>query len=78
MTHRTTVSIDDRNYEFLNTIAGNNRSAYINRLLERERNKSLREDILHANMEEAGDFEYQNELAVWDETLSDGLPKNDV
>jgi len=73
MTHRTTVSIDDQNYAFLNRVAGNNRSAYINGLLEKERNKSLREDILHANMEEAGDAEYQNELLAWDETLNDGL-----
>ena len=73
MTHRTTVSIDDQNYAFLNMVAGNNRSAYINGLLEKERNKSLREDILQANMEEAGDVEYQNELLAWDETLNDGL-----
>lgn len=78
MTHRTTISIEGPNYEFLNSVAGKNRSAYINELLERERLKSLREAILSANIEEAEDAEYQDELALWDETTGDGLKNDDV
>ena len=78
MTHRTTVSIDDSNYAFLNAVAGNNRSAYINDLLEKERKNSLRKAILSANQEEADDPEYQSDLEVWDETLGDGLAQNDI
>lgn len=75
MTHRTTVSLDDQNYEFLNSIAGSNRSAYINELLNKERMRSLREALLAANIEEAEDADYQEELGDWDITLQDGLPK---
>ncbi len=78
MMHRTTISIEGPNYEFLNSIAGSNRSTYINKLLERERLKSLRKAILSANIEEAEDSEYQDELALWDETIDDGLNNNDV
>ena len=78
MTHRATVSIDESNYQFLCAAAGKNRSAYINALLKKERKKSLREAVLQANRDEASDPEYQDALNEWDETLSDGLPSNDV
>lgn len=78
MTHRTTLSIDDPNYAFLNAVAGNNRSAYINALLEKERKNTLRQAILSANQEEADDPEYQGALKAWDKTLGDGLAHNDI
>ena len=37
MTHRTTITLDDESFAFLNNIAGDNRSAYINELLKQER-----------------------------------------
>jgi len=73
MTHRTTVTLDDDAFAFLNAISGNNRSAYINQLLKQERDKSLREALLKANEEEANDADYQADLDVWESTLSDGL-----
>lgn len=73
MTERKTFSIEDDNYAFLQQVGGDNKSAYINELLGREKRKALEEAILRANEEEANDPEYQRELAEWDVTLNDGL-----
>ncbi len=73
MTHRTTITLDDENYAFLNNIAGENRSTYINELLKQERRNHLKQALLKANQEEAEDSDYQQELKDWEKTLSDGL-----
>ncbi|OQW40183.1 MAG: CopG family transcriptional regulator [Proteobacteria bacterium SG_bin4] len=73
MTHRTTITLDDESFAFLNNIAGDNRSAYINKLLKQERKNYLKETLLKANQEEAQDSDYQKELKEWDTTLFDGL-----
>jgi len=73
MTHRATITLDDESFAFLNNIAGDNRSAYINELLKQERKNYLKQTLLKANQEEAQDSDYQKELKEWDTTLSDGL-----
>ena len=73
MTHRTTITLDDESFAFLNNIAGDNRSAYINELLKQECKNHLKQALLNANQEEAQDTDYQKELKEWDTTLSDGL-----
>lgn len=73
MTHRTTITLDDEAYLFLNDIAGDNRSAYINELLKQERKNYLKQALIKANQEEADDLGYQEELKAWENTLSDGL-----
>ncbi|MBX9637337.1 CopG family transcriptional regulator [Nitrosomonas sp.] len=73
MTHRTTITLDDEIFAFLIQVAGHNRSAYINELLRQERNNSLKQALLKANLEEAKDTDYQEELQSWESTLSDGL-----
>ncbi len=73
MTHRTTITLEDETFAFLNSVAGDNRSAYINQLLMQERKNFLKEALLKANQEEAEDTNYQEELQAWDSALSDGL-----
>ena len=73
MTHRTTITLDDEVYLFLNDIAGDNRSAYINELLKQERKNFLKQALIKANQEEAADLDYQEELQAWENTLSDDL-----
>jgi len=73
MTTRTTFTIEDEAFTFLNSMAGDNRSAYINQLLKKEKQRILEKAIMKANQEEAEDLEYQEELSDWEETLSDGL-----
>ncbi len=75
MTYRTTITIENDNYDFLNTVACDNRSAYINALLTQARKETLISKFVKANKEEA-DMAYQEELQIWDNSLSDGL-KND-
>ena len=73
MTHRTTITLDDEIFSFLNDIAGDNRSAYINTLLKQDRDNFLKQAIIKANQEESEDSDYQEELQAWESTLSDGL-----
>ena len=51
MTHRTTITLDDESFIFLNSIAGENRSAYINELLKQERMNHLKQALLKSNQE---------------------------
>lgn len=73
MSIRATITLEEEAALFLAEIAKDNRSRYINNLLLEERNRTLKETLLRANIEEAEDAAYQNELAVWDGVLSDGL-----
>ena len=73
MTHRITITLDDEIFAFVNHVAGDSRSAYINELLKQERNNSLKQALLKANQEETEDTDYQEELQSWESTLSDGL-----
>lgn len=73
MTNRTTVTLQDEAFTFLKQVGGENKSAFVNRLLLEEKRRSLKRAILKANREEADDMEYGDELDVWDQTLADGL-----
>lgn len=73
MAERATISLDEEAYAFLMETAGGNKSAYINELLKREKQRLLKEAVMRANQEEAKDNKYQEELSDWDATLSDGL-----
>ena len=72
---RTTFTIDDEAFAFLDSVAGNNRSAYINQLLKEEQRRQLEQRVLQANREEAEDVEYGEALLEWDAVLDDGLPE---
>lgn len=73
MTIRTTITLDDEAASFLREKGGENKSAFISRLLREESRRQLREAVLTANREEAQDTDYQAEIAAWDTTLNDGL-----
>ncbi len=73
MTQRATFTLEAEAFAFLKAVAGNNRSAYINRLLKEEKQRQLEEALVQANQEEAENATYQEELSAWDEALFDGL-----
>ncbi|MCP4164528.1 MAG: CopG family transcriptional regulator [Chloroflexi bacterium] len=73
MTVRATFTLEEEIMTFLKQVAGSNRSAYVNQLLNTERQRLLEADILKANLEEANDENYQAELTDWDVVLEDGL-----
>jgi antitoxin CcdA len=77
-THRTTITLDSEAHAFLMSASAENKSAFINQLLKKEKQRSLVEAVHAANLEEAEDSEYQAELAVWDTTMRDGLPADDA
>ena len=72
MSDRITITLDKEAYEFLESKANGNRSAYINSILKAEKRRIIAEQIFKANQEEAEES-YQEELTDWDITLSDGL-----
>ena len=72
VTNRSTFTLEEDTYAFLKKVGGTNRSAYINQLLKEEKRRTLKQAILKANQEEAAES-YQEELADWDTTVSDGL-----
>ena len=72
MTNRSTFTLEEDTYAFLKKVGGTNRSAYINQLLKEEKRRTLKQAILKANQEEAAES-YQEELADWGTTVSDGL-----
>ena len=73
MSHRATFTLEDEAFDYLKEVGSENKSAYVNNLLLEEKRRNLKQAILRANREEAEDEEYQESLAVWDETLADGL-----
>lgn len=72
MLDRITITLDREAYEFLESKANGNRSAYISSILKAEKQRTIAEQIYKANQEEAKES-YQAELADWDITLGDGL-----
>lgn len=54
-------------------MGGTNRSGSLNDLVNREQRRILEHAVLDANREEAHDPAYQQELATWQWTLTDGL-----
>ena len=71
MAHRLTVTLDDANYDFLQSVP--NQSAYVNSLVGAARARVLADHVQKANEEEAA-AAYQAELSEWESTLGDGLP----
>lgn len=73
MSNRATFTLEDEAFDYLQQVGSENKSAYVNHLLLEEKRRHLKQAILRANLEEAEDEDYQEELAVWDDTLADGL-----
>jgi len=73
MTTRTTISLDNEATFFLQQVAGTNKSAYINNLIKKEKQRFLEESITLSNKEEAENKDYQKTISEWEITLSDGL-----
>ena len=56
MTNRATFTLKDDALAYLKQVGGDNKSAYVNRLLLQEKKRSLKKAILQANQEEAEDM----------------------
>ena len=69
---KISVNLDNSSLEFLDEVS-NNRSKYINDLIERERKKAFEEKLEADYREQSNDPEWQAEVALWDCTAADGL-----
>jgi hypothetical protein len=69
---KITISISDLALSYLNDIT-DNRSKYINDLIERERKKVFEKKLEADYREQSKDPEWQAEVTLWDCTTEDGL-----
>jgi len=72
-THRTTITLVDDSFAFLNRVVGDNRSVYIIQLSKQACKIPGEKLLFKANQEEAQDADYQEELKKWESALSVGL-----
>ncbi len=74
-THRTTITLVDDSFAFLNRVVGDNRNVYIIQLSKQACKIPGEKLLFKANQEEAqdADSDYQEELKKWESALSVGL-----
>jgi Arc/MetJ-type ribon-helix-helix transcriptional regulator len=73
MKQKIAITIDQHLLSFIDSQAQGNRSDYLNSLLNRERQRTLKEDIITALQEDLQDPEYLAEIAEWDKLAVDGI-----
>ena len=73
MKQKIAITIDQHLLSFIDSQAQGNRSDYLNSLLNRERQRSLKEDMITALQEDLQDPEYLVEIAEWDKLAVDGI-----
>jgi Arc/MetJ-type ribon-helix-helix transcriptional regulator len=73
MKQKIAITIDQRLLSFIDLQAQGNRSDYLNSLLNRERQRTLKEDMITALQEDLQDPEYLAEVAEWDKLAVDGI-----
>lgn len=75
-TAKVSITLAPDILEFVDTKAkqsGQNRSSFINGLLEQAKKQVFLEELANAYAEQAADPEFQAEVTVWDTVASDGL-----
>jgi Arc/MetJ-type ribon-helix-helix transcriptional regulator len=73
MKQKIAITIDQRLLSFIDLQAQGNRSDYLNSLLNKERQRTLKEDMITALQEDLQDPEYLAEVAEWDKLAVDGI-----
>jgi Arc/MetJ-type ribon-helix-helix transcriptional regulator len=73
MKQKIAITIDQHLLSFMDLQAQGNRSDYLNSLLHREHQRSLKESMITALQEDLQDPEYLAEIAEWDKLAVDGM-----
>lgn len=77
MAKKVTITLDDEILAFVDRQAAlqtkANRSAFINAVLAEARQKHLQAELEAAYQRDAEDKAYQEEIAVWDTGVGDGI-----
>ncbi|MDR9402245.1 MAG: hypothetical protein RI580_02285 [Halothece sp. Uz-M2-17] len=72
MSKKISITLDDEILEFLDQRT-NNRSSFINEILQHEKQKSFMEELAQAYRDQSSDPDFLEEVSDWDVTASDGL-----
>lgn len=72
MSKKVSITLDDEVLEFVDRLASN-RSSFINDILRQEKRRIFMKELEDAYKDQANDPELQQEISVWDVTVSDGL-----
>jgi hypothetical protein len=73
MSAKVSITLDDDVLRFVDRQAAKNRSGFINAVLWREQQRLFLAELAVAYREQSADPGFQEEVAAWDVTLSDGL-----
>lgn len=69
---KVSITLDDEVLDFVDSSSGN-RSSFINDILYNEKCRIFLQELADAYEEESNDPEFQEEVAVWDVAVADGL-----
>ena len=69
---KISINVEDSSLKFLDKVT-NNRSKYINALIQREEKKAFEAKLEADYAEQSNDVEWQKEVKLWDSTAYDGL-----
>ncbi len=72
MTQKITISLEDTVYQYLQTKT-NNRSAYINDLIARQKQEEEDRLLEQAYIDQENDPEFHSEKQLWECTTGDGI-----
>ncbi len=72
MSKKVSITLDDEVLDFVDRLASN-RSSFINDVLSKEKQRIFMKELEDAYKDQANDPEFQEEIAVWDITVGDGL-----
>lgn len=72
MAKKVSISLDSEVLDFVDRNSSN-RSSFINAILWQEKRRMFMQELEDAYREQASDAEFQEEVAVWDVVVGDGL-----
>lgn len=72
MSKKISITLDEEVLDFVDQLTSN-RSSFINAMLWREKKRIFLKELAEAYKEQANAPEFQEEIAVWDVTVNDGL-----
>jgi metal-responsive CopG/Arc/MetJ family transcriptional regulator len=72
MSKKISITLDNEILDFVDQLASN-RSSFINEILWKEKKRISMQKLENAYREQDQDTDFQEEFAVWDITVGDGL-----
>jgi predicted transcriptional regulator len=72
MSKKVSITLDDEVLDFVDRLASN-RSSFINSILLQEKKRMFIKELEESYKDQASDLEFQEEAALWDSAVGDGL-----